>query len=62
MVLKDGTLKLIRVMAIDAGEYKCTIANQEGSVEVVITLLVENPAGEFRRCAFQGQPCFTDKK
>lgn len=44
MVMEDGTLKLIRVMAIDAGEYKCTIANQEGSLDVTITLLVENNA------------------
>ena len=48
MVMEDGTLKLIRVMAIDAGEYKCTIANQEGSLDVTITLLVENNASKWR--------------
>ncbi|KAL5255537.1 hypothetical protein ACHWQZ_G010939 [Mnemiopsis leidyi] len=43
VVLEDGSLKLIRVMTIDAGQYKCTLENQEGTVHTFINLRVDSP-------------------
>ena len=47
MVLEDGSLKLIRVMTIDAGQYKCTLENQEGTVHTFINLRVDSPTGRY---------------
>lgn len=46
-MLQDGTLKLIRVMTIDEGQYRCVLENKEGKVEIVISLRVDSPTGKF---------------
>ena len=46
-MLEDGSLKLIRVMTIDAGQYKCTLENQEGTVHQFINLHVDSPTGNY---------------
>ena len=47
VVLEDGSLKLIRVMTIDAGQYKCTLENQEGTAHTFINLRVDSPTGKY---------------